>query len=326
VVQAHLTRVLAIVGPTGGGKTALALAVAERLGAEIVNADSRQVYRGLDIGSAKPTAAERARVPHHLFDVVDPDRAFDCAQYAALARATLAEIGSRGRPAILAGGTGLYLKALRHGLFAGPARDAALRARLEALEREAPGALHARLREIDPIAADRLHPNDAVRLIRALEVYERTGKPISAWQREHAFRRTEVEFRTIGLDRERGALYGRIDRRCREMIEAGLVEEVRELRRRYGKDAPGLRSIGYREIGAFLDGARDLAQALSDMARATRRLAKRQLTWFRADSTIAWLDAATAGAAQVVAIATALGYPDGSEEAPDADHRRGRDL
>jgi tRNA dimethylallyltransferase len=292
VVQAHVTSgILAIVGPTGTGKTALGLALAERFGGEIVNADSRQVYRGLDIGSAKPDAGERARVPHHLFNVVDPDEPFDCATYVRLARAALAGIAGRGRPAILVGGTGLYLKALRHGLFPGPPRDARLRAGLEAGERAAPGALYARLREIDPVAADRLHPNDVVRLVRAMEVYELTGRPISAWQEEHAFRATEVEVRMIGLDMERRALYDRIDRRSAAMVEAGLVDEVRELRRAYGKDAPALQSIGYREIGAFLDGGLDLSQAVVDMARATRHLAKRQLTWFRADPTIAWLDA-----------------------------------
>ena len=289
--------IIAIVGPTGTGKTDLALALAERIDAEIVNADSRQVYRGLDIGSAKPTAAERARVPHHLFDVVDPDESFDCARYRDLARAMLADIESRGRNAVLVGGTGLYLKVLRHGLFAGPRRDAELRGRLEALEVAEPGALHARLARVDPDAARRLHPHDRVRLIRALEVCELTGRPMSAWQAEHGFRAAEIDCRMIGLALERKALYARIDARCRRMIDEGLVDELRGLYERgYSSDVPALGSIGYREIGRYVRGECDLDAAVADMARATRHFAKRQLTWFRADPTVEWLDAAAANA------------------------------
>lgn len=288
-------QVVAIVGPTGVGKTALALELAQHLDAEIVNADSRQVYRGLNIGSAKPTADERALVPHHLFDVAEPDEPFDCARYRELARAVIAAIQARGKRALLVGGTGLYLKALRYGLFPGPPRDAALRDQLVALEAASPGSLYARLRAVDPIAADRLHPHDRVRLIRAIEVYERTGRPLSAWQEEHAFRTAELSIHMIGVTMARPALYERIDTRCRAMVEAGLVDEVRWLwQRGYGPDLGPLRSIGYREIGAHLQGLCDLDQAIADMARATRHLAKRQLTWFRADSAIHWFDAANA--------------------------------
>jgi tRNA dimethylallyltransferase len=288
--------ILAIVGPTGTGKTAVALALTRRIAAEIVNLDSRQVYRGLDIGSAKPTEAERGMAPHHLFNVVEPDESFDCARYRELALRAIAEIEARGRHVLLVGGTGLYLKVLRHGLFAGPRRDSVLRARLTAIEEAQPGLLHERLREVDPAAAARLHPHDLARLVRALEVFELTGRPMTEWQREHGFRRAEIEIRVIGLDMERRRLYERLNARCTAMVEGGLIEEVRALRvRGYGSELTPLRSIGYREIGAYLDNRCTPDEALRDMARATRHLAKRQLTWFRAVSDLRWYDVTNVG-------------------------------
>jgi len=292
-------RILALVGPTGAGKTALSLALAARSNAEIVNCDSRQVYRGLDIGSAKPTAAERAAVPHHLFDVVEPDAVFDAARYAAAARAALDDIAARGRRALVVGGTGLYLKALRFGLFPGPPRDAALRARLAAAEDASPGALHARLATGDAVTAARLQPCDRLRLIRALEVLEITGRPLSAWQAEHAFAAEVVPMRVVGLRLDRAALYARLDARCAAMLEAGLLDELRRLRARgCGAALPALQSIGYREMGAHLDGTCDLPTALAAMQRATRQLAKRQMTWLRGDETVEWVAAETARAEQ----------------------------
>ena len=294
---------LAIVGPTGVGKTAVALALAEAAGAEIVNLDSRQVYRGLDIGSAKPTAVERAQVPHHLFDVVAPDEPFDCARYRALARPVIADIQSRRRPVVLVGGTGLYLRVLRHGLCAGPARDPDVRSQLEAMEAADPGSLHRWLQRVDPATADRVHPHDRVRLIRALEVHQLTGRPISEWQRAHGFRDAELRTCIIGLDLDRRTLYRRLNARCDAMIAAGLIEEVRRLwEHGYGPELGPLRSIGYREIGAYLHGRCDLATAVRDMARATRHLAKRQLTWFRADPEVRWYDAASVEASTVLAV------------------------
>jgi tRNA dimethylallyltransferase len=292
--------ILALVGPTGAGKTELSLQLAERLDAEIVNCDSRQVFRFLDIGTAKPTADERAAVPHHLFDVVDPDQPFDCARYRELAGAAIAAIRARGKRVVLVGGSGLYLKVLRFGLAPAPPRDAALRARLAALEDAAAGALHARLACVDARAAARLHPHDRVRLIRALEVCELTGRPLSDWHAEHALRGTELECRVIGLGMERRALYARLDARCREMIERGMIDEVRVLwQRGFGPDLPPLQSIGYRELGAHLRGRCDLATALTVMQRATRRFAKRQLTWFRADPSVQWIDAERAGVEEI---------------------------
>lgn len=290
--------IIALVGPTGSGKTRLSLELAAAWGAEIVNCDSRQVFRGLDIGTAKPTAAERAGVPHHLFDVVAPDAPFDAARYAALARAAIDAIAARGRRVVVVGGTGLYLKALRYGLFAGPPAAAALRARLLAEEAAAPGTLRARLAARDPVTAARLHPRDRVRIVRALEVLELTGRPLSAWHGQHAFAGGALAMRVIGLASEREALYARLDARCAAMLAAGLLDEIRALTARgYGPELPALRSIGYRQMGAHLRGECDLETALAAMRRATRQFAKRQLTWFRADPTVEWVAADTAAGA-----------------------------
>ena len=295
--------IIALVGPTGVGKTELALQVAERLGAEIVNADSRQVYRYLDIGSAKPTPAQRALVPHHLLDVVDPDEPFDSARYRELALQAVADIQARQRAVLLVGGTGLYLKVLMGGLFPGPARDAELRRQLEAEEAATPGLLHRRLQQLDPAAARRLHPHDHVRVVRALEVALLTHRPISAWQAAHAFGDHRLRIIPIGLTLERGLLYERINARCRAMTDAGLIDEVRGLwQRGFGPDLPPLRSIGYAEVGAFLRSEMTLEAALEHMARATRHLAKRQLTWFRATPGLRWLDAGSS-AEEIIALA-----------------------
>lgn len=282
-----------IVGPTGAGKSALALEVAERLGAEIVNADSRQVYRGLDIGTAKPSAEERRRVPHHLIDVRAPDQPLDVAGFVALARAAIVEIAARGRPVLVVGGSGLYLRVLRGGIFAGPPASQAIRSELAALAAERGVAhLHARLAEVDPSAAARIGHNDLYRITRALEVHRLTGQPISAHQERHRFAARPYETTTIGLTMERKRLYDVIDRRFDEMIARGLVDEVRALLA--AESDPGrspLRSVGYRQIAAAVRGEMELADAVALAKRDTRRLAKRQLTWFRADPEIVWIDA-----------------------------------
>jgi tRNA dimethylallyltransferase len=264
------------------------------------------VYRHLDIGSAKPTPAQRARVPHHLLDVVDPDEPFDCARYRELALQAIADVQARGRAALLVGGTGLYLKVLMGGLFPGPARDAELRRQLEAEEAATPGALHRRLQQLDAAAARRLHPHDSVRLVRALEVALLTHRPISEWQAAHAFSDHTLQIIAIGLTLERSLLYERINARCRAMIDAGLIDEVRRLwQHGFGPDLPPLRSIGYAEVGAFLSGEVTLEAALDHMARATRHLAKRQLTWFRATPGLRWHDAGNS-AEEIIAAAASL--------------------
>ena len=284
-----MPRVVALLGPTGSGKTVLSLELAARWNAEIDNAESRQVYRRLDIGSAKPTAAQRALVPHHVLDVVEPDEPFDCARYRQLAVDAIADITRRGKRVLLVGGTGLYIKVLLRGVFAGPARDPALRARLEQQEAAGPGSLHQQLGVVDPTSAARLHPHDRVRLIRALEVWELTGTPISAWQAAHAFAEAPFETLLLGLSLPRAALYARITARCEAMLRDGLVEEVQALYAS-GLDPalPALRSLGYREIGEYVRGRCDLPAALARMTHATRRFAKRQLTWFRGDRQVVW--------------------------------------
>ena len=283
-------RIVAIVGPTAVGKSALALALAERIDGEIVSADSRQIYRGLDVGTAKPTRAERARVPHHLIDVADPDERFDAARFRALALAAIEGAAARGRSAIVCGGTGLYVRALRQGLFAGPAADAELRAALYERERlRGPGTLHADLAESDPATAARLHPRDTVRIVRALEVLRLTGRPISAWQEEHAFSDADVAMLVLGCARPRQELAERIARRCRAMLDAGLLDEIRALAGRgFGSGLSPLDSVGYREMGAYLRGELTFEAAFDAFTRATRRLAKRQMTWWRSDPTVEW--------------------------------------
>ena len=283
-----------IVGPTGAGKTALALEVAERLGAEIVNADSRQFYRAMDLGTAKPTPAERARVPHHLIDVRAPDAPLDVAGFVAAARVAIEEIAARGRRVLVVGGSGLYLRALRGGIFRGPAASAEIRARLshEAAEHGLEH-LHGRLGEVDPAAAARIGHGDLYRIMRALEVFELTGEPISAHQARHAFSAREYESLTVGISPERAKLYRAIDSRFDAMLAAGLVAEVRALLAAgYAPERPPLATIGYRQIARHLGGELTLADAVALAKRDSRRLAKRQLTWFRADPELRWLDPA----------------------------------
>lgn len=283
-------KLLIITGPTAVGKSAVALDLAARMGAEIVNADSQQVYRYMDIGTGKPTAAERGRVRHHLIDIINPDDEFNAAIFRRLASAAIAEIEKRQKRVMVCGGTGLYLRALTGGLFVAPAQDLSLR---EALNAEADrcglAGLYQRLASVDHEAGSRIHPNDRQRIVRALEVFTLTGKPISDWQQAHAFSQKDFETLVIGLQRERADLYGVINERCERMIADGLMDEVRKLiDRGYGLDLKPLQSIGYRHMGLVLKGAMPLDEALVLMKRDTRRLAKRQLTWFRSDPEIEW--------------------------------------
>ena len=284
-------RLAVVVGPTAAGKSALALRIAEAAGAEIVSADSQQVYRGMDVGTGKVSAAERARAPHHLIDVVDPDEEMTAARYAALADEAIAGAAARGRSVVVAGGTGLYVRALMHGLFAGPPADAELRARLA---REDVGALHERLRAVDPEAAARILPNDRRRLIRALEVHTLTGVPISTHQRTHDVRNAPSRYpaRWVGLDPPAAELRARIAARVDAMLAAGFVDEVRRLAERYPLDLRAFDAIGYREIGAHLRGEIDLAAAREKTIAATRRYARRQRGWFRAEPDVAWHESA----------------------------------
>jgi tRNA dimethylallyltransferase len=281
--------VVLILGPTGSGKTALSLALAERLNGEIVSCDSVAVYRGMDIGTAKPTLAERARVPHHLIDIADPDQPFTAGDYSRRARACLSEIAARDKLPIVTGGTGLYLRALTEGLFAGPTRSEDLRDRLR-LRAQTRGSewLHRILMRVDPASAERIHPNDIPKLIRAIEVCLSARKPMS----EVLARDPLSGFRLlrIGLNPPRSNLYERLNRRCAEMFAAGLVEEARQLLARYGP-VKALDSLGYRQAREVLDGKFTEEAAFAAAQQGHRNYAKRQLTWFRREPDVHWIEA-----------------------------------
>jgi tRNA dimethylallyltransferase len=281
---------LALVGPTGSGKTALSLALAQHCGGEIVNCDSVALYRGFEIGTAKPSPEERARAPHHLLDVVDPAAVFTGGDYAQAARGVVAEIAARGRLPIVVGGTGLYLRALLEGLFAGPKRSEELRARLREIAGRK-GSVHLQriLVRLDPAAAGKIHPHDAPKLIRALEVcLESRQKMTELWQRGREPLRG-FRVRRIGLDPERSALYERLNRRARRMFDSGLVEETARLVERYGASAPLLQSLGYKQAVALLRGEVDRESAIRAAQQAHRNYAKRQMTWFRREPEVHWL-------------------------------------
>jgi tRNA dimethylallyltransferase len=283
-------KIVVVLGPTAVGKSDIAMEVALQMNGEIINADSQQVYGQMNIGTAKPSTELREKVAHHVIDVVDPDEEFNVARYRELATASIHDIRKRGKQAIVCGGTGLYIKALTRGLFLGPAQDPGIRAALT-LKAHGHGlrSLYERLEQIDPSATSWIHPHDRQRIIRALEVYQMTGKPMSEWQKGHAFGETPFTTLKIGLDRQRAELYDRINQRCDQMIEAGLIDEVRGLfEQGYGLDLKPLCSVGYRHMGLFLMGKMSLEEAVFLMKRDTRRLAKRQLTWFRSDREIRW--------------------------------------
>jgi tRNA dimethylallyltransferase len=281
-------KVLALLGPTASGKSALAMALAERLPLEIVVMDSAQVYRGMDVGTAKPGAEERARVPHHLIDLVDPDQPYSTGRWRADALTKISQVVSTGKTALIVGGTMLYYHALVRGLDALPQADASVRAAIdaEAAQRGWP-ALHAELERVDPQAAARIMANDAQRIQRALEVWRLTGKPLSTL---HGSSTHELPFtlRAFSVALEREELHARIARRFDAMLEAGLLDEVRELRRKYRLTArmPSMRAVGYRQAWQHLDGETTLAEMRSRAIAATRQLAKRQMTWLRSFSEV----------------------------------------
>jgi tRNA dimethylallyltransferase len=282
-------RWLVIGGPTAAGKTALALEIAERFDGEIVGADSRQIYRYMDVGTAKPSLADRRRVPHHLLDVVTPDERFDVARYRALACPSVVDIAARGRLPIVVGGTGLYIRALAGGLVAAPAASPRLRRALERAEAQAPGTLHRWARRLDAEVAARVHANDHVRLVRALEVILVSGRPISTEQRRHGFSDRLGTFLYLVVDPGAARLKEQIRRRSVELFERGLVEEVRALRERgYGAELPVMRTIGYLEAGRVLAGECSVQSATEDLVRSTERFAKRQRTWFRSETEARW--------------------------------------
>ncbi|HXZ85662.1 MAG TPA: tRNA (adenosine(37)-N6)-dimethylallyltransferase MiaA [Myxococcota bacterium] len=294
-------RVLALVGPTGTGKTELACAVARRSGAEIVSADSMQVYRGMDVGTAKPSHALRAEIPHHALDLVAPDEPMSAGRWAAAARAAALEIAARGRPVLLVGGTGLYARAFAGGLIPGAESDPELRAALEA---RSDADLRAELERRDPRTAARIPARDRVRTVRALEVLRLGARTISEAQARHRFADRPFELRWLGLGLDRELLARRLRERVAAMFAAGWVEEVRALRAAgFGAELRPMRAIGYREVGWLLEGQIGEPEARERIWIATRRYAKRQRTWFRAEPGLEWIDAGAREAALERALA-----------------------
>jgi len=279
-----------ILGPTGSGKTALSIALGRRFDGEIVSCDSVAVYCGLEIGSAKPSAAQRQLVPHHLLDVVAPDAFYTAGDYARAARGAIAEIVGRGRLPIVTGGTGLYLRALLQGLFPGPRRSSELRARLlRRVEARGPASLHRILTRLDPASAARIHANDLSKVMRAIEVTIAGARPMSEAWKEGRQVLTGYRVLRLGLDPQRAQLYERINSRAGAMFAQGLIEETRALIARHGSP-PALDSLGYRQAAQHLTGALTLEQAISAAAQGHRNYAKRQLTWFRREPGVLWLN------------------------------------
>lgn len=288
---AERPRVIVICGPTASGKTSLSVELACAFSGEIVNADAMQVYRGMDIGTARPGFQEQGGVPHHLFGVVNPDEEFHAALYRTMALEVLNDIHSRGKICFVVGGTGLYIRALVGGLMQAPPSDPGLRARLRSdWEEKGPVALHERLRELDGETAQRIHPHDRTRVIRALEIILLTRRSPLDFAKDHGFREQAFRSLMLGIQLDRGELYRRIDARSEAMAAGGLIQETRGLLEKgYSPDLKSMKAIGYRHMVRYLAGEWSLEEAVDALKRDTRRYAKRQLTWFRAEPSLIWL-------------------------------------
>ncbi len=285
-------KILTILGPTASGKTKVSLEIADIIRGEIISADSRQIYRFMDIGTAKPGLEERKKIPHHLIDIVNPDEYFSAADYSTKAREAIKNILGRGKEPIVVGGSGLYLRALFKGIFKGPGKDEEVRSKLkERAEKFGIDSLYEKLEKKDPEAAKKIGPHNLVRIIRALEVYELTGKKISELQKKGEYPPEEYNYIKIGLELEREHLYQRIDQRVEQMIKAGLVAEVKSLKEKgYDLRFAPLRTFGYKEIFHYLDGKMSLDEATQNIKLETRHYAKRQITWFKKEEGIFWID------------------------------------
>ncbi len=291
--HARKISLVVLLGPTASGKTEISLAWAQALGCEILSVDSMQVYRYMDIGTAKPTKEMRELVPHHLIDVADPDEPYSAARFQREADWAIQDVHSRGRSVLVVAGTGLYLRALTRGLFSFTGRDPVLRKQLQEKAREkGVESLHETLSMVDPEASRRIHPHDLFRIIRALEVFYLSGIPISEHHSRHALGRERYRILYLGLEREKAELFRRIDMRVDEMANLGLLEEVRSLLERgYSPDLPPMKALGYRHMIAHLEGRVSLEEALDKMKADTRKFAKRQLTWFKAMDRVLWFGA-----------------------------------
>jgi tRNA dimethylallyltransferase len=283
-------KIVIICGPTGIGKTAAAIELAKAFNGEIIGADSMQIYRFMDIGTAKPTADEQRQVRHHLIGFIDPDENFDAVRYSQLARTKITRLLDRGLIPFVVGGTGLYIKSLLHGMFQSEPVDSAVRERLtKEADEHGSDTLYRRLLKCDPASAQRLHPNDTYRIIRALETFEATGRPISEYHNTHAFSEQPFNALKIGLNMDRALLHERINRRVDMMMAAGFVDEVKKLLMKgYPADLKSMQSIGYRHVVDYLQGRSTREECVHTLKRDHRRYAKRQLTWFGADDEIIW--------------------------------------
>ena len=295
MIQMDRPRVVILLGPTGGGKSHLAIELAEEFGGEIVSADSMQVYRYMDIGTAKPTREEQKRVRHHLIDLVPPDQPFHADLFRALGRKTIDQLHRDGKPIWVVGGTGLYIKALTQGLFSSPKIDPGVRERLrEEGGKEGGAYLYERLEKVDPKTATKLHRRDLFRIIRALEVFDSTGLPISFFRDQHGFGERPYATLKIGLEMNREDLYGQIDQRVDQMIEKGFLQEVEGLLEMgYGPQLKPMRSLGYKQMIQFLSKEVGWTEAVRQMKRDTRHYARRQWTWFKGDPEVHWHDGLT---------------------------------
>jgi tRNA dimethylallyltransferase len=291
VTTTKLNKIIVICGPTGVGKTGFAIGLARQFNGEIVGADSMQIYRHMDIGTAKPTVTEQAAVSHHMVDIVDPQEDFDAAEYGRRAHACVARLTAKGKLPFVVGGTGLYIKALIYGLAEAAPSDDELRVQLKAeLAQSSALAMHDRLAHVDPQSARRIHPNDTFRTLRALEVFQITGRPISAHHDRHGFAKARFDALRIGLTLPRPLLYARIDQRVDAMLAQGLVDEVRVLLDKgLNPRIKSMQSLGYRHMADFLQGRLEWDEAVRTLKRDHRRYAKRQMTWFGAQDNVRWL-------------------------------------
>lgn len=280
---------LVLLGPTAVGKTAVALALARKAKGEIVSCDSMQVYRGMNIGTAKPSPVEMREIHHHLIDIIEPEKRYDVAQFLRDAEAAIIEVEGRGNLSILAGGTPMYLKAFLFGVFEGPSADLKLREKLKKeADEKGSKVLWQRLKDVDSEAAKKIHPNDLRRIVRALEVHEKTGSPISVLQRQWRKERPARDAVIVGLDRPRKVLYSRIDERVDKMLELGFVEEVRQLRNRLGPTAS--RALGYAEMVQYLNDECTIEEAVQAIKNNTHNLVRKQMTWYRSIDNVSWID------------------------------------
>ncbi|WP_321390789.1 tRNA (adenosine(37)-N6)-dimethylallyltransferase MiaA [uncultured Desulfuromusa sp.] len=292
--EAEKISIVVICGPTGAGKTSLALSLADRFPLEIISADSRQVYRRMDIGTAKATLQEQSVVPHHMIDLIDPDQDFSVAEFIDQSRPLLEDISARNKIPCVVGGTGLYIRALLSGLADLPAASAGLRKQLlEREEEEGRGTLYSQLEEVDPESACQIHANNIIRIVRALEVFYLSGKKMSELKDEHGFAEKPYRVLKLAPDFTRPQLYSRINSRAEQMLSSGLVDEVQALVESYSFDLKALQTLGYREVVRFLKAEISQERMLEDIQKFTRQYAKRQLTWFRKEEDIIWVDSST---------------------------------